>query len=84
LSELQQLLRAAGALGTGATEERVGRRDARLLRSGAAEEDADRRASEGLALTELLGEALHLQITRRHRRVAGDTEHPLRLVVVRR
>ena len=54
-------LDAAGALGAGAAEERVGDGLARLLLAVAAEEHADRRQVERVGLAELRGQALHLR-----------------------
>jgi hypothetical protein len=51
---------------------------------GAAEEHPDRGRVERLADTHVGGDLLHHVVGRGADRVLGDTEHPLRLVVVRR
>jgi hypothetical protein len=70
-------LDASGALGTGAAEERVGDRPARLLDTVPAEEHPDRRETEGVPPAELLGQPLHLDVGRGHRRIGNDAQHPL-------
>jgi hypothetical protein len=62
-------LDASGALGTGAAEERVGDRPAWLLDTVPAEEHPDRRETEGVPPAELLGQPLHLDVGRGHRRL---------------
>jgi len=73
-------LGAAGALGADTAEEGIG-----LLHTRAVTEvDAHRCHLEGVPDAHLVGNGLHDDITRRHRRVGDDAEHARCLVVVGR
>ena len=70
---------AAGALGPGTAEERVGNGF-----SGFAEKHADRCLDEGVTHPHVLGDRLDDLVGRGHVRVAHHTEHALGLLVVGR